>query len=152
MKYFLINNTNRKTCNDLYAAHLNLVNKVEEADAILVIGGDGSLLHAIAKYQELDKPFIGVHGGTRGYLMNQLKKINVSNWVQALFSAAIFALYHTAFDKLSAHLSETTRLILQRAGALFHATDSFAKDYSGKEEGEISLGYHDPLELLEKND
>ena len=46
---------------------------MEDADAILVIGGDGSLLHAIAEYQELDKPFIGVHGGTRGYLMNNVE-------------------------------------------------------------------------------
>ena len=40
MKYFLINNTSRKTYNELYAAHLTLVDTVEEADAILVIGGD----------------------------------------------------------------------------------------------------------------
>ena len=73
MKYFLINNTKRKTYDELYATHLNLVDAVEEADAILVIGGDGSLLHAIAKYRELDKPFIGVHGGTRGYLMNNVE-------------------------------------------------------------------------------
>jgi len=73
VKYFLINNTSRKTYNEVYAAHLNLVEKAEDADAILVIGGDGSLLHAIAKYQELDKPFIGVHGGTRGYLMNNVE-------------------------------------------------------------------------------
>jgi NAD+ kinase len=73
MKYFLINNTSRKTYNELYAAHLTLVDEVAEADAILVIGGDGSLLHAIAKYQELDIPFIGIHGGTRGYLMNNVE-------------------------------------------------------------------------------
>jgi NAD+ kinase len=73
MKYFLINNTSRKTYNELYGAHLQLTDKVEDADAILVIGGDGSLLHAIAKYQELDKPFIGIHGGTRGYLMNNVE-------------------------------------------------------------------------------
>lgn len=74
MKYFLINNTSQKTCNELYASHLNLVSSPDEADIILVIGGDGSLLHAIAKYQELDKPFIGIHGGTRGYLMNNVEK------------------------------------------------------------------------------
>lgn len=73
MKYFLINNTSRKTYNELYAAHLSLVDNVADADAILVIGGDGSLLHAIAKYQELNIPFIGVHGGTRGYLMNNVE-------------------------------------------------------------------------------
>lgn len=74
MQYFLINNTRNKTYNELYAAHLNLTQSPEEADAILIIGGDGSLLHAIAKYQSLNKPFIGIHGGTRGYLMNNVEK------------------------------------------------------------------------------
>lgn len=73
MKYYLINNTSRKTYNELYAAHLALVENPADADTILVIGGDGSMLHAIAEYQELDKPFIGIHGGTRGYLMNNVE-------------------------------------------------------------------------------
>lgn len=33
---------------------------------------------------------------TRGFLMNQMHKINVPRWVQALVSALIFAVYHTA--------------------------------------------------------
>lgn len=32
---------------------------------------------------------------TRGFLMNQMRKIGLSNWVQLLISALIFALYHT---------------------------------------------------------
>lgn len=32
---------------------------------------------------------------TRGFLMNQMRKIGLSNWVQLLISALVFALYHT---------------------------------------------------------
>ncbi|MEM7801725.1 MAG: CPBP family intramembrane glutamic endopeptidase, partial [Chloroflexota bacterium] len=34
---------------------------------------------------------------TRGYLMNQLREIEVPNWVQAAVSSLLFALYHTAW-------------------------------------------------------
>jgi membrane protease YdiL (CAAX protease family) len=32
---------------------------------------------------------------TRGFLMNQMKQARISNWVQVLVSALVFALYHT---------------------------------------------------------
>lgn len=34
---------------------------------------------------------------TRGWLMNQLQDLHIPNWVQAVVSALIFALYHTAW-------------------------------------------------------
>jgi membrane protease YdiL (CAAX protease family) len=34
---------------------------------------------------------------TRGYLMNQMRKINIPVWVQVLASGLIFALYHTVW-------------------------------------------------------
>jgi NAD+ kinase len=72
VRYFLIDNTRAQGYREIYETHLDLVDNLEEADAILVIGGDGSMLHAIANYQPLNKPFIGIHGGTRGYLMNNV--------------------------------------------------------------------------------
>jgi NAD+ kinase len=41
-----------------------------QADAIIVLGGDGAMLHGIQDYMDLGKPFIGVNAGTRGFLMN----------------------------------------------------------------------------------
>ena len=35
---------------------------------------------------------------TRGFLMNQMQKIQLPNWVQIVVSALIFALYHTAWS------------------------------------------------------
>lgn len=34
---------------------------------------------------------------TRGFLMNQMREMQVSNWLQALISALVFAVYHTIF-------------------------------------------------------
>lgn len=70
MRYYVIDKT-------LEQEHLKTVRHcvetteiAEDADAILVIGGDGAMLHAIDRHQRLGKPFIGAHAGTRGYLMN----------------------------------------------------------------------------------
>lgn len=42
-----------------------------EADFILVIGGDGTMLHAIRQYWRLRLPFVGINAGHLGFLMNQ---------------------------------------------------------------------------------
>lgn len=41
-----------------------------QADYIVVVGGDGAMLHSIHQYRHHHKPFIGLHAGTRGFLMN----------------------------------------------------------------------------------
>lgn len=42
----------------------------EDADLIVVIGGDGQLLHALHKYMDLNIPFYGINAGSIGFLMN----------------------------------------------------------------------------------
>lgn len=42
----------------------------DEADAIIVIGGDGELLHSMHKYMHLNIPFYGINCGSIGFLMN----------------------------------------------------------------------------------
>ena len=52
---------------------------------------------------------------TRGFLMNQMRNISVPGWAQALISAAIFAIYHTAlagFNPFSFAFSIVYGLIL----------------------------------------
>lgn len=55
---------------------------------------------------------------TRGYLMNQMQKIKLSNWVQVVVSALVFALYHTiwGFNVFSFIFSVVYGLLL---GGLF---------------------------------
>ena len=43
---------------------------VEECSIILVIGGDGEMLHTLHKYQYLKVPFYGLNAGSIGFLMN----------------------------------------------------------------------------------
>jgi len=42
---------------------------------IVVVGGDGSLLHAIQEHNKLQTPFFGIAGGTLNFLMNPTKDI-----------------------------------------------------------------------------
>jgi len=55
---------------------------------------------------------------TRSFLMNQLQKIHIPNWVQVLISALLFALYHTiwGFNIISFGFSVVYGLML---GGLF---------------------------------
>ena len=40
-------------------------------DYIIVIGGDGFMLHSLKKLQKYNKPFYGVNTGNRGFLLNK---------------------------------------------------------------------------------
>ncbi len=42
----------------------------EEADIIIALGGDGTLLDALHRYHGLDKPFYGMNRGSVGFLLN----------------------------------------------------------------------------------
>lgn len=44
------------------------VDNPTDADVIMAIGGDGSLLHAIRSYYQFDRPFVGLHAGSEGAL------------------------------------------------------------------------------------
>ena len=50
---------------------------LSEADAIVVLGGDGFMLDILKQYQDLDLPFYGINKGTVGFLMNQNQNENL---------------------------------------------------------------------------
>ena len=50
---------------------------LSEADAIVVLGGDGFMLDILKQYQDLDLPFYGINKGTVGFLMNQNQNENI---------------------------------------------------------------------------
>ena len=41
---------------------------------IVVVGGDGFMLHALKKYYKFKKPFYGINSGSYGFLMNKFSK------------------------------------------------------------------------------
>ncbi|EFX83899.1 hypothetical protein DAPPUDRAFT_315308 [Daphnia pulex] len=43
----------------------------ENADVIVVWGGDGLMLETMHRFLELNKPFYGIHSGTIGFLINE---------------------------------------------------------------------------------
>lgn len=53
---------------DIKKAHL-----IANAEKILTVGGDGTLLHAIADYGCHHKPFFPVNCGSKGFLLNPIK-------------------------------------------------------------------------------
>lgn len=53
------------------AETFQLVETPKEADFVLVYGGDGTMLRAIREYRHENNRFVGIHGGTVGFLMNE---------------------------------------------------------------------------------
>jgi NAD+ kinase len=63
---------------------INIHDSIEESELILVIGGDGELLHALHQYMHLHIPFYPINAGTIGFLTNNftdniLEKISSAN-------------------------------------------------------------------------
>lgn len=86
MKYFFVTSKDKRS-NDVrrwiekfrlataktdYPA-IRIVSQLSLADKIIVTGGDGTILHAIRKYADRGKPFLGINRGTRGFLLNPIK-------------------------------------------------------------------------------
>ncbi|MBT5228844.1 MAG: NAD(+)/NADH kinase [Methylococcales bacterium] len=72
MAYFVVDNSADKIHLTRFNEFFESVDTPEDAEAIVVFGGDGSMLSAIKAYMAVDKPFIGVNAGTRGHLMNDV--------------------------------------------------------------------------------
>ncbi len=51
--------------------------KPEEADLIIVLGGDGFLLHTMHQYMQYNVPFFGMNRGTIGFLLNNYDEKNL---------------------------------------------------------------------------
>lgn len=62
----------------------------EEADVIIVIGGDGSMLHSLHQYMDLNIPFYGINAGSIGFLMNSFHE---DNFLKNLENAQVTNLY-----------------------------------------------------------
>lgn len=54
---------------------IEVVGSAKKADVIIVVSGDGAMLHAINKYYSLNKLFFGVNRGTVGFLLNPVKTV-----------------------------------------------------------------------------
>ncbi|WP_010299144.1 NAD kinase [Candidatus Odyssella thessalonicensis] len=71
---------------------------LDQADCIVVIGGDGFMLHALHSLRHLDVPFFGVNAGTVGFLMNSVPPQDLLHCVQTSQQTALHPLRMTAID------------------------------------------------------
>jgi len=61
----------------------------EEADIIVVLGGDGTMLHALRDFMGLNKPFYGMNRGSIGFLMNEYRVKNLYERIEQAQSQEI---------------------------------------------------------------
>lgn len=50
---------------------------LDDAEVIVVLGGDGTMLQALHKFMNSDKPLYGMNRGSVGFLMNEFKVTNL---------------------------------------------------------------------------
>ena len=77
-KYCIISDTNRNSLKIKFLIKKQIIsNSVGKSNIIIVIGGDGFMLHTLKKYYKLKKPFYGVNSGNYGFLMNKFSTKNI---------------------------------------------------------------------------
>lgn len=81
----------------------------EEADVIIVIGGDGSMLHSLHQYMDLNVPFYGINAGSIGFLMNSFHE---KNFLKNLENAQITNLYPLEMQAVNINGESSTALAI----------------------------------------
>ena len=66
---------------------------------IVVIGGDGFMLHTLKKFYKLKKPFYGINSGSYGFLMNKFSKEKTHKNLSIAKSVKINPLTMTVINK-----------------------------------------------------
>lgn len=95
----------------------------EDADVIIVIGGDGSMLHALHKYMHLNIPFYGINAGSIGFLMNSLHE---ENFLKNLESSKATNLYPLEMTVINTEGKTSTALAINEV-SIFRTTNQAAK-------------------------
>ena len=70
-----------------------------QCNVIVVVGGDGFMLHTLKKYRKYKKPFYGINMGTFGFLMNKFKTKNIKKSILKAKPVFISALEMQAITK-----------------------------------------------------
>jgi NAD+ kinase len=65
---------------------------MEEADVIVALGGDGTLLEAMHKSYETEKPVYGMNRGSVGFLLNPYNKENLVERIEQAHSVTLHPL------------------------------------------------------------
>ena len=95
----------------------------EEADVIIVIGGDGSMLHALHQYMDLDIPFYGINAGSIGFLMNSFHE---KNFLKNLENSKVTNLYPLAMHAINTDGESSIALAINEV-SIFRKSNQAAK-------------------------
>ncbi len=71
----------------------------EKADMICVLGGDGTMLHALHDFADYAAPIFGMNLGTLGFLLNQYKREDLLERIEKAQRFTIHPLEMKAIDK-----------------------------------------------------
>ncbi|RMD60087.1 MAG: hypothetical protein D6828_00550, partial [Nitrospirae bacterium] len=63
-------------------SHCDITERAEDAELIIVLGGDGGMLKAIRAYRDLNLPFAGLNYGHIGFLMNRASIQSVEEFLR----------------------------------------------------------------------
>ncbi len=85
------------------AAYRELIQRYEDhpldqADVIVVLGGDGAMLRALHKFSDIDLPIYGLNLGTLGFLLNEYKQKDLVDRIEAAQAYEIHPLRMEATD------------------------------------------------------
>lgn len=76
----------------------------EEADIIVVLGGDGTLLEALHLYHTLDKPVYGMNRGSVGFLLNPYRTEDLTGRLKQAQSVVLHPLHMDAQTDEGEHI------------------------------------------------
>jgi len=77
---------------------LSLSNKSDGIDVVIALGGDGTMLHLLHKYEKNPIPFYGINCGTVGFLMNSYNEENLISVIENAKASNIHPLRMDAID------------------------------------------------------
>ncbi|RTK92178.1 MAG: NAD kinase [Rickettsiales bacterium] len=97
--------------------------KPEKADLIIVVGGDGSMLHALHKYMHLNIPFYGINAGSIGFMMNNFHS---DSFFESLETSKITNLYPLEMTAEDVEGNISTALAINEV-SIFRQTNQAAK-------------------------
>ncbi|MGV2432191.1 MAG UNVERIFIED_CONTAM: NAD kinase [Rickettsiaceae bacterium] len=101
---------------------IDITDNVEDSDLIIVIGGDGELLHNLHKYMHLHIPFYPINGGTIGFLTNDFAK----NVIEKIASATISEIHPLQMTAENINGEKSTALAINEA-YIFRTSNQAAK-------------------------
>ena len=78
MKYSLVFDKNKNSLKIKSFIEKKIkITSILKSNFIIVIGGDGFMLHTLKKLYKLNKPFYGINSGNYGFLMNKFSSKNL---------------------------------------------------------------------------